>query len=90
MSSRPKCWPLTLPQKQVAPADKQVLRVLQDHEHFSCSSNVRALLLKPRNAILLLREAFFSRADPFLKIAQLVRVNGHGAHNQVTYAKVDS
>lgn len=67
-----------MPQKQVAPADKQALRVLQDQQHLSGSGSVKAFLLKPRNAVLLLGNAILSRADKIFNIAQLVGVNGHG------------
>lgn len=70
-------WQLTLPQKKVAPADKQALRVLQDQQHLSGSGSVKAFLLKPRNAVLLLRNAFLASADLIVNSAQLVGVNGH-------------
>jgi hypothetical protein len=78
-----------LSQEQVAPADKQALRVLQDQQHLSGSGSVKAFLLKPRNAVLLLGHAFLSRADQVFNIAQLVGVNGHG-HTIKLRVKVDS
>ena len=73
---------LTLPQKQVAPADKQALRVLQDQKHFSCSGSVQTFLLQPRYTVLLPRDALLPRADQVFNFVQLVRVNGHRACNQ--------
>ena len=73
---------LTIPQKQVAPADKQNLRVLQDQKHFSGSGSVRTFLLQPRYTVLLLRDALLPRADQVFNFVQLVRVNSHWACNQ--------
>ena len=77
-----RAGPLTIPQKQVAPADKQNLRVLQDQKHFSCSGSVRTFLLQPRYTVLLLRDALLPRADQVFNFAQLVGMNGHWACNQ--------
>ena len=71
-------WRLNLPQKQVAPADKQPLRVFQDQQHFSRSASVHTFPFQLRYTILLLGDAFFSRADLVFNSAQLVRMNGHG------------